>query len=88
MDVIPIYIHDDDFALPFTDIIDYSKFCIMIHVNDLSSLYGILKSISKEQYNDMLKEMQKVKIWFTMEGTCEYIKNDIIKRLNMQNLEL
>lgn len=81
MGVIPIYVYDDVNALPFLDIIDYSKFSIVLHINDIMKLPKILSDISEDQYHNMLSEMQKIKYWFTMEGTCEYIKQDIIKRL-------
>lgn len=82
MGVIPIYVHDGDDALPFTDTIDYSKCCISIHINNIQQLPSILNNISETQYNQMLHELDKISIWFTMEGTCEYIKKDIIKRLS------
>jgi len=81
MGVIPVYVHDGDNALPFKDIIDYDKCCIVIHINDISKLPSILQNISHETYKNMLHELEKISVWFTMEGTCEYIKRDIIHRL-------
>jgi hypothetical protein len=81
MNVIPIYVHDGINALPFQDIIDYNKFCIVLHIENIHTLPNILNSINEKIYNEMLKEMNKIKLWFTMEGSCEYIKKDIMKRL-------
>jgi len=83
MDVIPIYVYDDVIALPFMDIIDYSKFSIVLHIKDILMLPKILKDINEIQYQEMQKELQNVKYMFTMEGTCEYIKQDIIKKLQI-----
>lgn len=75
--VIPVYIHDGDDARPFQDILDYDAFSISVHYNDLDTLYDRLNGVSKETYTKMLTELEKVRLWFTMEGTCEYI----LKRL-------
>ena len=71
--VIPVYIHDGDDARPFRDILDYDAFSISVHYKDLDGLYDTLASISKDRYETMLRELEKVSLWFTMEGTCEYI---------------
>lgn len=71
--VIPVYIHDGDDARPFRDILDYDKFSISVHYEDLDTLYDRLDTITKETYMGMLTELERVRMWFTMEGTCEYI---------------
>lgn len=75
--VIPVYIHDGDDARPFMDILDYDLFSISVHYEDLGTLYDRLNRISKDEYMKMMTELEKVRMWFTMEGTCEYI----LKRL-------
>jgi hypothetical protein len=82
MGVIPIYIHDGIIGLPFMDILDYNLFSIVLHINDIYQLPGILNNIDETKYNSMLREMKKVRLWFTMEGTCEYILQDLRSRLN------
>lgn len=82
--VVPIYIHDGIIGLPYMDIIDYDNFSIVIHINEIDRLKGILESIDEEKYNTMLHEMEKVRLWFTMEGTCEYILQNLRKRV-LQN---
>lgn len=77
--VIPVYIHDGDDARPFQDILDYSKFSFSFHVSELDTLYDRLASVTKEEYQMMLSELEKVQLWFTMEGTCEYILRHLLR---------
>jgi len=96
--VIPIYVWDDIEWLPYKDTIniDYSKFCISIHINDLNlnKLDDILKNIDKYKYNSMLSEYNKVKHMFELEEMCKYIslknsyENINIKNLDMQILDI
>lgn len=75
--VIPIYVWDDIEWLPYKDTIniDYSKFCISIHVDSLTlnNIDSILKNIDENKYNSMLSEYNKVKHMFELEGMCKYI---------------
>lgn len=71
--IVPVYIHDGDDAQPYRDILDYDKFSFTIHISEINTLHDKLKSVTKEQYESMLAEMERVRLWFTMEGTCEYI---------------
>jgi hypothetical protein len=66
-----VYFWDDIEWLPYKDKIDYSTFSVSIH--DMSKTYEILKSISNEKYISMLKELKKVRHYFTLEGMSEYI---------------
>jgi hypothetical protein len=77
--VIPVYIHDDDNGLPYLDILDYSKFAIIIHINDISKLPDILNKITDDEYKKMLTEMKKVKLWFTPFGICNYIREYLVQ---------
>jgi len=79
MGIIPVYIHDGDNALPFRDILDYNKFSISTHIDDINTLSDILRNIDDVKYNEMIEEMKRVSYWFTMEGTCDYIKQSLIK---------
>jgi hypothetical protein len=82
MGIVPVYIHDGDNALPYKDILDYSRFSISIHINDIDRLPDILRSISDEQYMEMVAEIKRVLIWFTPEGLCNYIKQWLIDKKN------
>jgi hypothetical protein len=70
---IPIYIWDDIEWLPYKDKINYSKFCISIHISQVDQLPQILREIKEEKYNEMLQEYQKIKHVFTLEFMCQYI---------------
>lgn len=70
---IPIYIWDDIEWLPYKDVIDYSKFCISIHVSKIGELENILLSIDEATYNKMWEEYEKIKGFFTLEGMTNYI---------------
>ena len=78
--VIPIYIYDiDDInGLPYQDILDYSLFSIIIRIDKINTLPDILNSITEEKYNEMQKEMNKVKLWFTPNGLCNYVCDYLI----------
>ena len=77
MGVVPIYVHDDDFGLPYRDILDYSRFAICIHIRDIATLPSLLNGISEEQYSAMLQEGVSVHNWFTLPGVCDYVLNYI-----------
>jgi hypothetical protein len=77
LDTIPVYFWDDIEWLPYKEIIDYSKFSISIHENDIHKTYEILNSISDEKYINMIEELKKVRYYFTLEGMSEYIINKI-----------
>jgi hypothetical protein len=73
LDVIPVYFWDDLEWLPYTDILDYSKFSISIKKNDIPKTFDILRSISDKKYLSMLEELKRVRHYFTLEGMSEYI---------------
>lgn len=77
LDVIPVYFWDDKEWLPYKDILDYSKFSVSIHEKDIENTYQILRSISDETYLHMIKELKKVRKYFTLDGMVEYIINKI-----------
>ena len=70
---VPIYVWDDIEWLPYKEFLDYSKFAISIHVSDLPTLEARLLSIGEDAYVDMLREFEKVKHWFTLEGMTQYV---------------
>jgi hypothetical protein len=71
---IPIYIYDECF-LPYTEILDWSKLAILVHINDISNIYSIITSITETQINEMLEYYKKYEYLFTYEGMCDYIIN-------------
>jgi len=79
---IPVYVHDDVFSLPYTEFLDYSKFSVCIHINNIANLSTILKNITDDQYAQMQKELKVASVWFTPEGICYYIRNYLIDKYN------
>jgi hypothetical protein len=77
LDTIPVYFWDDIEWLPYKDILDYSKFSVSIHENDIGKTSEILKSISDEKYLSMVEELKSVRHHFSLEGMSEYIINKI-----------
>lgn len=70
---IPVYIWDDTEWLPYTDVLDYDKFCISIHISEIDLLEELLLSINQSQYERMLSEYEKIKYIFELDFMCEYI---------------
>ena len=79
--IVPIYVYDDINWLPYQDEIDYSKFSIVIHEDEISNLENLLLSIDINKYNEMRKEVIKNEHFFSLEYMSEYI----IKKLNDNN---
>lgn len=70
---IPIYLWNDVKWLPFEDVIDYNKICIVLNIKDINKLDDILNNISEDKYNTMLEEYKKIKHFFTLEGMYKKI---------------
>ena len=70
---VPVYVWDDIEWLPYKDVIDYSKFCISIHVSEIDTLEDRLSKITEGEYTQLLSEYKKVEHHFTLEGMTQYI---------------
>jgi hypothetical protein len=75
---IPVYIWNDINWLPFQHIIDYTRLCIVIHIDQLSELESILLGVDSVAYLAMFEYYDTVKYLFTMEG----MSNEIITKIN------
>lgn len=85
MGVIPIYIHNDDRdnGLPFLDepdLIDYSKFSIVLKANEIPKLVEILEGITEEKYNEMQREVERMNHFFSLEESCKYVLRNLRRR--------
>jgi hypothetical protein len=69
---VPVYIYDTPW-LPYTDILDWNKLAVLIHVNDIAGMYDRLKSITDEKYNAMLQYYNEHARLFTYAGMSDYI---------------
>lgn len=70
---IPIYIWNDICWLPFQDIIDYNRLCIVIHISDIGCLESRLRSVTESEYNDMFAYYSEIKYLFDVEGMSREI---------------
>lgn len=73
---VPVYIYDDAW-LPYEDNIEWKKMVVLVHVDELDGLYDRLISISDREVMDMKDYYKKVEHYFTYDGICDYIINNI-----------
>jgi hypothetical protein len=71
---IPIYIWEDKKILPFSDIINWDDFAIIINSNEISNLPNILENVN---INEKQQNLLKIKNMFTFEYIYEYIKQNV-----------
>jgi len=76
---IPIYIYDDENWLPYKDLIDYSKFSIVLNSKNIDSLPVILSKLSDIEITNMQKELINHKKIFGLDFMCVYIINMLLK---------
>ena len=69
---IPVYIYDNPW-LPYKEVLDWSKLAVLVHIDDIDTLYNRLKGISDEQITQMLDYYHSVEHYFTYDGMCEYV---------------
>ena len=77
LDTVPVYFWDDIEWLPYKEHIDYRSFSVSISKKEIGKTYEILSSISEEKYAKMVKRLQEVRSWFTLEGMAKYIVSAI-----------
>ena len=70
---IPIYIWNDICWLPFQDVIDYKKLCMVIHISEIGKLYELLLSVDKKKYNEMFEYYHSIKYLFQLDGMSKYL---------------
>jgi len=70
---VPIYVWNDINWLPFQDIIEYSRLCIVIHVSDLHLLENMLLNVTENIYEDMWKYYYTINHLFELNGMTEQI---------------
>jgi hypothetical protein len=73
LDTVPVYFWDDIEWLPYKECIDYRSFSVSISKKEIGKTYEILSGISEEKYAKMVKRLQEVRPWFTLEGMAKYI---------------
>ena len=79
---IPIYVYDKRF-LPFTDIIKWDEFCVLIHESQIHDTKDIILQIDEQKMKQMLQRGKEIyNMYFTLEATCNQIL-DILKKKNI-----
>lgn len=72
MGSIPVYIHTIVW-LPYQRLVDWSKMIVMVHADEIDTLYDRLRAITDEQIAEMLAYYKTVEHLFEYDGMCEYI---------------
>ena len=70
---IPIYVWNDINWLPFQDLIDYEKLCIVVHISDIGKLHEMLLSVDETKYNEMFQYYHLIKYLFQFDGMSKYL---------------
>ena len=73
---VPVYVYDT-LWLPYTELLDWNKLAVLVHVNDIAGLYERLKAITDEEYNSMLEYYRKHVRLFTYEGMSDYVVSKV-----------
>lgn len=70
---VPVYVSDSHY-LPWTDKLDWSKFCVLITPEQIPNLKNILNEYSDEKINNMIKYAQEIyNDYFSLDGMCKQI---------------
>ena len=74
---IPIYIWEDKQVLPFSDIINWNDFAVVIHSSEIEQLPNILQNVN---IDEKMQNLLKVKDMFRFNYIYEYITRKIEKQ--------
>jgi hypothetical protein len=77
MGCVPVYVYDT-LWLPYTELLDWNKLAVLVHVKDANSLYDRLKAITDDEYTAMLQYYKENARLFTYDGMCDYIVSKVI----------
>lgn len=72
---IPVYIWEDECVLPYTDIINWNDFAVIIHSNEIKYLPDILNRVNIEF---KLNQLKKIQYMFKYDFVYEYIIKSLI----------
>jgi hypothetical protein len=73
---IPVYVYDEQW-LPYTELIDWNKMAVLVHVNDIHTLYVRLQKITDDEVASMLGYYEQHRHLFSYDGMCEYVINKV-----------
>lgn len=69
---VPVYVYDEPW-LPYTELIDWNKMAVLVHVNDIHTLYERLLKITDDEVASMLDYYEQHRHLFSYDGMCEYV---------------
>ena len=76
--VVPVYISDSHF-LPFTDIVNWKDFSLILKPRKINKLKKILQSsIEEGDYKNLSKNLQKIKHYFNFSYLSKYIVSKVV----------
>jgi hypothetical protein len=76
---IPVYVSDVHW-LPYTDVLDWDKFCVIVKESEIGSIVDRLRSISQERIAEMRAECIKLyDEYFSLDGVCLQVERIISK---------
>lgn len=72
MGSVPVYVYDDPW-LPYTELLDWTKMAVLIHVRDIATMYKRLLSITDVEVAAMRAYYRAHEHLFSYDGMCEYV---------------
>ena len=84
INTVPVYI-SDEFHLPFQEIIDWNKLCVLVHPNEIYQIPKKLDNIlNTNKYAEMLNYGKFCyENYFNYDFTIKYISNFISKMVKL-----
>jgi hypothetical protein len=73
LDVVPVYVWDDEEWLPYKGVVPYDTFCISLPVSEISGLYERLVGVGEEEYQQKVEALRQWRSWFRLEGMCQWL---------------
>lgn len=83
---IPVYIYDEAW-LPYTDVLDWNEFAVLVHVSEAASLHDLLSSKTEADIRRMRQRLAEVyPRYFTFEGTAQQVLRYVAARSAARSL--
>ena len=76
---IPVYIWSKECILPFSDIVDWRQFCIILNEDDIHSLPSLLERTNVPEMQRRLHDAQHL---FSIESTFQYMTSVLLDNIN------
>lgn len=73
---VPVYVYDEPW-LPYTELLDWTKMAVLVHVADIPTMYERLHSITDAEVAAMQAYYRDHEHLFSYDGMCEYITGKV-----------